>query len=124
MFASLYELWLGQNNDPIYADEIFTPVGFLTLLFSLVLAVIFYLLLGRWKPVFDNRGHWIVTLVAAAIFGFVFALQYSLDRTGADETDSYMQGFGGVNAFYAMVYFVIFSFILKRFSIFAKRTPV
>ncbi|GAA4447898.1 hypothetical protein GCM10023189_04940 [Nibrella saemangeumensis] len=123
MFTSLYELWLGQNNDPIFADEIFTPVGMLTLLFALIVAAVFYLLLGRWKPVFDNTTHWIITLVVVAIFGFVYALQYAKDRTGADEADSYMQGFGGINALYAVIFFTIFSALLKRFSIFAKRTP-
>ncbi|WP_019988035.1 hypothetical protein [Rudanella lutea] len=124
MFTSLYELWLGQNDDPIYAETIFNPVGLLTLVVAFVLAAIFYLGLGRWKAVFYKVGPWVVTLIVAAVFGYAYALSYALDQTGADESDAYMQGFGGVNALYAVLYFVLFSFLLKRFSIYARRTPV
>ncbi|TAE27338.1 MAG: hypothetical protein EAZ91_16375 [Cytophagales bacterium] len=124
MFTSLYELWLGQNDDPIYAESVFNPVGLLTLIAAFVLAALFYLGLGRWKAVFYKVGPWVITLIVAAIFGFIYALTYALDATGADESDSYMQGFAGVNAFYAVLYFTAFSFLLKRFSIYARRTPV
>ncbi|MBC8152639.1 MAG: hypothetical protein H7Z72_06990 [Bacteroidetes bacterium] len=123
MFVSIYELWLGQNNDPIYADEIFTPVGLITLFVSLALAVIYYLGLGRWKAVFHRTPQWVITLVVAAVFAFGYALFYAKDRTQADETDGYMTGFGAVNAIYALIYFFVFSIGLKGFSIFARRTP-
>ncbi len=123
MFTTLYELLLGQNNDPVYADTIFTPVGVMTLLVTLVLAAVFYLLLGRWRAVFHHTGHWVITLVIVAIFAYAYAVYYALDQTNLPETDSYMQGFGGVNLLYALIEFVLFSVLLKRFSIFAKRTP-
>ena len=123
MFVTLYELWLGQNNDPIYADEIFTPVGLITFLVALVLAAIFYMILGRWRSVFHGIGPWLLTLTLVLIFAFTYALWYSMDRTGADESDGYMTSFGSVNALYAVIYFFIFSIALKRFSIFAKHTP-
>lgn len=123
MFVSLYELWLGQNNDPIYADEVFTPVGLITLFVSLLLAAIYYLGLGRWRAIFHRTPQWVLTLVIAAIFAFAYALSYAKDRTQADQTDNYMTGFGAVNAMYALIYFFVFSLLLKRFSIFAKRTP-
>ena len=123
MFITLYELWLGQNNDPIYADEIFTPVGLITLMVSIILAAIFYVILGRWRSVFAGKGPWVITLVAVLIFAFAYAMWYAMDRTGADESDSYMTGFGAINALYAAIYFFVFSILLKRFSIFAKHTP-
>ncbi len=123
MFTTLYELFLGQNNDPIYVDEIFTPVGTITLLVALVLALVFYLGLGRWRSVFHRGPHWVITLVVLLIFAFAYAIWYALDRTGADDTDSYMTGFGGINALYAAIEFFVFSVLLKRFSIFARRTP-
>ena len=123
MFTTLYELFLGQNNDPIYVDEIFTPVGTITLLVALMLAVGFYIGLGRWQSVFHRGGHWVVTLVVALIFAFAYAIWYALDRTGANDTDGYMTGFGGINALYAGIEFFVFSMLLKRFSIFARRTP-
>ena len=123
MFVALYELWLGQNNDPIYAEEIFTPVGLITLLVCLILAAVFYLVLGRWQSIFHKTSHWAIALVVAGIFGYGYAIWYALSATGAEDTDSYMQGFGGVNLLYALIYFFAFSLLLKRFSIFAKRTP-
>lgn len=123
MFTTLYELLLGRNDDPIYANTIFTPVGVLTLLVTLALAAVFYLGLGRWRAVFHRTGHWVVMLIIVAIFAYAYAVYYALDQTNLPETDSYMQGFGGVNLLYALIEFVIFSVLLKRFSIFAKRTP-
>lgn len=123
MFTTLYELFLGQNNDPIYDDEIFTPVGVITLLVALVLAAVFYLGLGRWKPVFHRVSHWVITLVVVLIFAFAYAVWYALDRTGAANTDSYMTGLGGINLLYASIEFFVFSVLLKRFSIHARRTP-
>lgn len=123
MFQSIYELFLGQNNDPIYVDEIFSPVGTITLLVSLVVAVLFYVALGRWKPVFHRSTHWAIALVGTLIFAYAYAVWYAKDRTGADEADSYMTGFGGVNVLVAFVLFFLFSLALKNASIFARRTP-
>jgi hypothetical protein len=123
MFQSIYELFLGQNNDPIYVDEIFAPVGTTTTLVALILAAIFYVGLGRWKAIFHRTSHWSITLIVMALFGFFYATYYAKDRTGADDMDSYMTSFGGVNALLAVVLFFLFSLALKNVSIFAKRTP-
>jgi hypothetical protein len=45
-------------------------------------------------------------------------------ETGADALDSFMIKFGLINALYAVIYFIILSFLLKRFSIYSKRTPL
>lgn len=123
MFTTLYELILGQNNDPIYRDEIFTPVGTITFFAALLLAALFYLGLGRWKAVFHRPVHWVIALAIMLAFAYGYAVGYALDRTGEASTDSYMNGFGAVNALYASIEFLLFSILLKRFSIFARRTP-
>ena len=123
MFTTLYELILGQNNDPIYRDEIFTPVGTITFFVALLLAAVFYAGLGRWKAVFHRGIHWFIALAIMLVFAYGYAVGYALDRTGEAGTDSYMNGFGAVNALYAGLEFFIFSLLLKRFSIFARRTP-
>ena len=123
MFTPIYELFLGQNNDPIYVDEIFTPVGTVTLLVALGVAALFYVALGRWKPVFHRTLHWAIALVTTLIFAYAYAVWYAKDRTGADDADSYMTGFGGVNLLIAAILFFLFSLALKNASIFAKRTP-
>lgn len=122
-FSSLYETFIGANGDyPEYRESIFSSVGLITIVIGLVLALIFYVALGRWRPVWDKRGHWVLTLVLGAILGFTFAYTQTIGTIGA--SDSYTTRFAIFNALFAALYFVIFSLLLKRFSIFARHTPV
>lgn len=122
MFKFLYEFIAGKNADPIYSTDVFPAVGLFTLLFSLIFGLVFYLALGRWKPVWDKLIHWIITLVILVAIAFYFALSQAKGATGED-ADAYMYKFSLVNALLAAVYFIIFSILLKKASIFAKRTP-
>ena len=124
MFQTVYELLCGRNNDPTYASNIFPSVGLFTLIFAVVFALIFYLALGRWRNVWYTRGHWVMTIVLLALLSAAFGMFQALGETGADSFDSYMIKFGIINALYAVVYFIILSFLLKRFSIYSKRTPM
>ena len=122
MFKFLYELIAGKNADPIYATDVFPAVGLFTLLFSLIFGLVFYLALGRWKPVWDKLIHWVISLVILVGIAFFFALSQAKGATGED-ADAYMYKFSLVNSLYAAIYFIIFSILLKKASIFAKRTP-
>jgi hypothetical protein len=122
MFSLLYELLGGVNDNPVYEESIFPSVGLFTLIISVIFALVFYLLLGRWRPVWDKSKHWLITIVLLAFIAS--ALAYSQAKAGTgDEPDAYMFTFSMINALYAVVYFIILSFLLKRASIFAKRTP-
>lgn len=123
MFSTLYEIFIGENPDyPEYRESIFSAVGIITIVIAGLLAAIFYLALGRWRPVWDKRVHWVITLVLAAVLGFVLAYTQATGTLGA--SDSYVVRFGLFNAVFAALYFLIFSLLLKRFSIFARHTPV
>jgi len=122
MFTSIYELLCGKNDDPVYASTVYPNAGLFTLVFAIIFVIIFYLLLGRWKPVWDKVSHWIITLVLLIGIAFYLALSQSKNATGED-ADSFMYKFAIINAVIATVYFFIFSVLLKRASIFAKRTP-
>jgi len=122
MFEFLYELLCGQNPDPIFATDIYPFVGLFTLIFALVFAVVFYIILGRSRPVWDKTVHWVVTMVILLIIAFGFAYNNAQTVTEEDE-NSFFYKFAMVNTLYAFIYYVIFSLIFKRFSIFAKRTP-
>jgi len=122
MFSLLYELLVGKNPNPQYARNIYPAVGLITLILSALFALIFYLFLGRWKPIWDKQKHWLVTIVLLAVTASGFAYSQALSTTG-DDSDSYMVTFSFINALYAVVYFIILSLLLKRASIFAKRTP-
>lgn len=122
LFTSLYEVFIGENPDyPEYREGIFSSVGLLTFLLAAVTAAIFYVALGRWKPVFEKTSHWFITLALTALIGFLLAYTQASGTLGA--TDSYTTRFAFFNALYAVVYFFLFSILFKRFSIFARHTP-
>ncbi len=122
LFTSLYEAFIGENPDyPEYREGIFSSVGLLTFLLAAVTAAIFYVGLGRWRPVFEKTSHWIIALVLTALIAFLLALTQSRGTLGA--TDSYTMRFALFNALYAVVYFFLFSILFKRFSVFARHTP-
>jgi hypothetical protein len=124
MFQQMYELLCGQNNDPAYATNIYPSVGLFTLIFAIVFALIFYVALGRWKNVWYTRIHWVITLVLLAALSAVFGMFQAKGETASDSFDSFMIKFGLINALYAVVYFILLSLLLKRFSIYSKRTPL
>lgn len=122
MFKLIYELLAGKNDDPVFANDVYPSVGLFTLLFAFIIALIFYLALGRWKPIWDKLIHWIITLILLVSIAIFFALTQSKGATGEDY-NAFMYKFSLVNALVASFYFIIFSFLLKKASIFAKRTP-
>ena len=122
LFNSLYEVFIGENPDyPEYREGIFSSVGLMTFLLAAVTAAIFYVGLGRWRPVFEKTAHWFITLAITALLGFLLA--YSQARGTLGATDSYTIRFALFNALYAVIYFFLFSILFKRFSIFARHTP-
>ena len=123
VFTSLYEWCIGANDDPVYKDEVFSSVGVFTLLIALVFCLIFYVGLGRWKPVFYRLNHWVITIILLSVLSGFLALGESKGATQATFLDSYMISFAVYNALFAAICFIILSFILKKASIFSKRTP-
>ncbi len=122
MFKTFYEFLTGTNADPVYGTDVYPSVGLFTLLFALIFGLIFYLALGRWKPVWDKLVHWVITLVLLIGVAIYFAISQAKGATGED-ADAFMYKFSLVNALYASIYFIIFSILMKKASIFAKRTP-
>ena len=122
MFKFLYELF-GKNVDPTYATDVYPFVGLFTLLIVLVFVALFYVALGRWKPVWYKLGHWFVTLIILLLFAFFFAFTKSKEATGEDTHTSFMWKLAFVNVLYTFIYFIVFSLLFKKISIFAKHTP-
>lgn len=122
IFSTFYEITTGENsNVPEYQDGIFDLVGIFTLVLSIVMCLVFYVALGRWRQVWYRGIHWVITLILVALFAFGFAFVYSKSVIGS--SDGYMFGFSFVNALYASIYYFGFSFLFKKFSIFSKHTP-
>ena len=121
-FTFLYELVCGVNADsPEYAEGIFENTGLLTVVLTLVLALVFYVVLGRWRNIWHKTVHWFLTLVIAAAAGFGSA--YSLAKNELGTVDGYLIRFALFNMLYAALFFFLFSLLLKTLSIYAKRTP-
>lgn len=122
IFSPFYEWICGTNAEsPEYDNGIYDSVGLITVAITLTTAVVFYLLLGRWKPVFDKMRHWIIAVVLVALAGFGLAFAAAKNELGA--VDGYLVRFALINMILTVVLFFICSILLKRGSIFAKRTP-
>lgn len=123
IFSTLYEALIGENaENPEFRDHLFSSVGLFTLLTAAAICFVFYILLGRWKSVWYTKAHWGITVLLCGIAGFTLA--FVLTKNDLGDWDSYIIRFALFNALFAAIYFVIFSFLLKPFSIFSKRTPV
>jgi hypothetical protein len=123
IFSPFYEWICGSNGEsPEYNDNgIYDSVGFITVAVTLLLTIVFYVLLGRWKPVFYTIRDWIITLFINAFIGFGLAFTSAKGELGS--IDGYLIRFAIINAIFTIVLFFMLSIILKRASIFAKRTP-
>ena len=124
IFSAIYEALIGPNSDySEYRESIFSSVGILSFAFMIVICFLFYVALGRWKGIWYTRTHWFITVFLCAAIGFGLAYFMARDVLGVMDVDGYLLRFASFNALYCALYFIIFSFLFKRFSIFAKRTP-
>ena len=129
IFSTLYELIIGANSDfPEYRDNgIFNITGLITFVIAVLICLLFYVALGRWKNIWYTGVHWVITILIVAAIGFGFAYSQASGGLGigyGDDGFTYLIGFAAINALYAAIYFIAFSFFFKNFSIFSKRTPI
>ncbi|OCX54270.1 hypothetical protein BEL04_08410 [Mucilaginibacter sp. PPCGB 2223] len=122
LFTGIYELLCGKNPDiPDYRETIYRSVGLLTLVMAIVIGLLFYLVLGRWRNVWYTRIHWVLTVIIAALIGF--GLAYGIAKGIIGSADAYLTQFALLNGVLLAVYLILLSLFFKRFSIYSKRTP-
>lgn len=122
IFSPIYEALCGTNSDYTeYRDQIFGSVGTITLAVVILMLLLFYVVLGRWKMVWFNKVHWAITIVITAICGLLIA--YFSAKNVLQLVDGYLWRFAVINAIYAAIIFILFSLLFKNLSIFSKRTP-
>jgi hypothetical protein len=122
LFILIFEGLCGENQSiSDYRGHLYGTVGLLTLLIALAICLTFYLALGRWRNIWHTRVDWVITLVACAFIGF--AVAFGLSKHSIGSTDSYLLLFSFMSGFLTILFFVILSLIIKRFSIYARRTP-
>lgn len=121
-FNFLYEVVCGVNPDsPEYGEGIFESVGLLTVILTLLIALIFYVGLGRWQNIWHTKAHWTITIILSGITGS--GLAYSLAKADVGSVDGYLMRFALFNFVCAALFFFLFSLLFKNFSIYSKRTP-
>jgi hypothetical protein len=122
LFSLIYELICGANADyPEYREQLFRSIGLLTIVMTFVICFLFYVVLGRWKLVWFNNIHWAVTILFSAVACFLLA--FLAAKGTLQVVDGYLVRFALANAVFGAVVFIAFSFLLKNFSVFSKRTP-
>ena len=130
MFGVLYNYTISFSKKYTYEDQfrtdVFPTVGIVTLIVALVLALLYYVVINRMTDKLDQLVHWIIVLVTGAVFGGVFAFiianNYLIGELGETEVGVPLL-FWIMNGIYAMLYFFIFSVLLKKASKFATRVP-
>ncbi|WP_026463605.1 hypothetical protein [Adhaeribacter aquaticus] len=126
-FKFIYELFLSSpqppQTRPIFWNEIFPTVGLVNIALSLLFMAIFYYLINHILPIafFKKAGHWAIFLFLNAALNFWFALQYCDGKEV--EQNSYVWSFCTVNAIYAAIFYILFSFLFRRWSRGASTTP-
>jgi hypothetical protein len=125
-FRFLYEL-IGSpqppSETPVYREVIFPNVGLLTIAVSLGLVLVFYYLINRAMGVatFNKGRHWAIFLIANAIIAFIIAIVQCNSQQVAEH--SYVYWLATLNMVYGLLWFFLFSVILRKGSTNASTTP-
>lgn len=106
--------------------EAFEGIGFSVITISFVMAILFYLVLGKWKPIWNLPSHWKITFAINALLCLlVTILQVNIKVQGIEifQVIGYLIKISCVSLVSGSLIFLILSLILKRFSTFCKATP-
>jgi len=126
LFRFLYEL-IGtpqpSSEIPVYRDVIFPNIGLINIGVSLALVLVFYYLINRAMGVatFNKTGNWALFLVLNALIAFGVVVWQT--NAQAVASHSYVYWLATFNAFYGLLWFFLFSVILKGGSRNASTTP-
>ena len=124
-FAVIYEFfsYFGQFSDDLYNEGLYTVLGLSLLIISLFMVVLYYLIIN--SPRFNKRTHWLMVLGVNFVINFAMV---SIPRNvftnlNYDYGSEYF-GFGLINAFMSIIFFIAFSFAIKRKSYNCFNSPI
>jgi hypothetical protein len=126
IFSPLYEFFYYNVpfSDSVYDESIYAQLGLISFISSLFLVLTFYYWIKR--PRFSRWYHW--SLILGINFIINIALGFVIPRNkfislGLDyENEFYF--FSLINGIISVLFFVVFSFSLRWWSINAKGTPI
>ena len=153
LFAAIYELLIGFYGDNLalhmYGDypcptdgfsnqSLYVPIGLFMILSSLVIAGIFYYAINH--PRFNRWWHWLIILLLNSGINFLLGFYRTFIDLTSDsicpdlvkDSESGFQyittfnciGFGFVNSVIALFAFILFSFIIRWWSINCSTCPI
>jgi len=120
-FSSLRDYFLGMNG---VEEDPFINTLLLSVLVALGLALVFYLLLNRVMYL-NYLWAWVLAAVVVGVVAFNIAY-FQCGTYVYDPSDPIGPAgwkFIGLSTFWGIVYYYLFSLLLKRFSIYAKKLP-
>ena len=124
IFTNLYESIIGIDNSGLDYQNTFKGVGLITIIIAVGVCLLFYLLLGRWKPVWFKLSHWLITLAINSILCFAIAILQASSGVEGFSLGGYVLKFAFLNAILGDILFFITSLLIKRYSKFSKLIPL
>lgn len=128
LFASIYESKPIGFYNPNFSQEVFNAYlyqkyGIVLIISTLLTVLLYYKLLD--KPKFSKISVWIIVLVFTVLINFGYLLVDSrtfLEANGFQFEGEYMS-LAISNGIYCLILFVVFSLIVKNFSISNSKVP-
>lgn len=129
-FTFLYELFIGEhpNQAALVRSEVFAIVGLMTLGVTVLFVLFYYYVMNSLstRARYNYTGYWAVLMVINSIAAFFIALNMIAEKLEVhfDDYETYFYTFAVENAFYSLLFFVLFSLLFKTWSKHAPYVPV
>lgn len=131
IFANLYELIIRhpQFSEIVYKSEDYVWLGFYMILIPFILSLVFY---KFWDPSPTKIYKWVITVLLIS-FIIVICLSYYQLWTGSLEIEfingnpdvaNYAISLAMYNAIYCLITAIIWTVIIKRFSVNNSNNPI
>ena len=119
LFTSLYT-WI-PNVDRSTLNDVALLLFILTVSVSAATSAIYYLVINNWKLGFQRTGHWFIMLSLNGAIVLGLSILQGIGSYGVFAP--FIGIIGAYNVVLASLLFYLFSFIFKRFSKLASKTP-
>lgn len=120
---NIYQLLHGAKADVRWITDVYPATLWILFLLPLAIAVFYYFVLVAIGPAYRKVFVWILTMIISALMTAFITYFMARNYLSDIPFDREFVSFWGINFLYALILFFFFSWILKRFSFHAKRTP-